>query len=145
MPISIKQAGVWKEAEVHVKHQGIWKRAEVWVKQSGIWKLAGEVAAAIVHVLSPETQNKSGTTGASFFAVSSQVTGGTPTSRSWGLVSASSGSWSFSAPTSANTNINVSGVPAADTATAVVYCDAVVNGVTYRATGTYNYTNTSFG
>ena len=144
MPMSIKHSGVWKEAEVHVKHSGVWKRAEVWVKQSGIWKLAGEVAAAIVHVLSPSVQNKSSTTGASFFAVSSQVTGGTPTSYSWGFVSTTDGAWAISAPTSANTNINVSAVPGTTTATAEVYCDAVVDGVTYRATGIYNYTNTSF-
>lgn len=141
MPMSIKHSGVWKEAEVHVKHSGIWKRAEVWVKQSGIWKLAAEVVS---HLLSPATQSKSGTAASSFFAVSSQVTGGTVTSRSWGLVSATDGSWTFSAPTSANTNINVSAVPGTTTATAEVYCDAVVNGVTYRATGIYNYTNTSF-
>lgn len=144
MPISVKQAGTWKEAEVHVKHSGVWKRAEVWVKQSGAWKLAGEIAAAIVHTLSPSIQNKSSTTGADSFAVSSSVTGGTPSSYSWGFESTVEGTWAISAPTSANTNINVSAVPGTTTATAVVYCDAVVGGVTYRATGTYNYTNTSF-
>lgn len=141
MTFHIKQAGSWKEAEVHVKHAGVWKRAEVWVKQSGIWKLAAAVAS---HVLSPATQSKSSAAASSFFAVSSQVTGGTVTSRSWGLVSSDGGTWSFSAPTGANTNINVAAVPGGTTVTATVYCDAVVGGVTYRATGTYSFTNTSF-
>lgn len=140
MPMSIKHGGVWKEAEVHVKHSGVWKRAEVWVKQSGIWKLS---AAVVSHVMSPATESIVGFGSSGSIPVSSVVTGGTVSSRSWGLVSSDGGSWAFSSNT-ANVNILISDVPASTTVTATIYCDAVVSGVTYRATGTYSFTNTSF-
>lgn len=106
--------------------------------------LYGKSMVTVSHLITPSTQNKIGVTSSSFFALSSGVSGGTVTSRSWGFLSISDGSWAFTNPTGANTNINVSAVPGTTTATAEVYCDAVVGGVTYRATGTYNYTNTSF-
>lgn len=140
MPLSIKQGGVWKEAEVHVKHGGVWKRAEVWVKQSGVWKQAASTEP-VVHTISPSTQSKSGRTANNLFPFTSVVTGGTPTSYSWGILSSSLGNFSVSS-TTANATVNVNSVVVNTTANATIYCDVVVNGVTYRATATCSHTRT---
>lgn len=140
MTFHIKHSGAWKEAEVHIKHSGSWKRAEVFVKQGGVWKQA---ALTVVHELSPQGASASGGSPDYSIQLQSSVTGGTPSSRTWGILSSTSGFWTISGSGSV-VDLNVTGAEPLNEAIVTVYCDAVVGGTTYRAVTTFSYQNTSF-
>lgn len=139
MTFHVKQDGVWKEPEVHVKHEGAWKRAEVWTKVDGVWKQA---AQTVVHIVYPVDPSSSGE--ADFYSVmlTSDVTGGSPSSRTWGILSDFGGFWTIS-PSGANATVNVSDVGSISSASATIYCDAVVGGVTFRSQTTITYQRTA--
>jgi len=140
MPTHVKHGGTWKDGEIYAKHGGAWKRGELWVKQAGTWKLGDEV---VVHVLSPANSVASAANPDYSVGILSSLTGGTVTSRTWGLISPFGGSWSISGSGSSVT-LNINLAEPFTEASVTIYCDAVVDGITYRAQTLATYTNTSF-
>jgi len=140
MPTHVKHGGTWKDGEIYAKQGGAWKRGELWVKQGGTWKLGDEV---VVHTLSPANSVASGASADYNLNILSSVTGGTVSSRTWGLLSPFGGVWAISGSGS-SVNLAISSAESLTEATVTIYCDAVVDGITYRATTLVTYTNTSF-
>lgn len=56
MPLSVRQGGTWKEAQVWVRQGGTWKQADVHVREGGTWKLA---SASVTYTPVPGTYSAS--------------------------------------------------------------------------------------
>ena len=103
--------------------------------------LGRKLVPAITVSIAPASQSLSG-------SVSSQtfnnevitVTGGTPSSYTWGFISPTGGSWTInSGQGTASAAARVTTVVAGEVADATLYCDVVINGVTYRRTAQLTY------
>ena len=142
MPLTIKTGNAWKTASPLVKTGGAWRPAVFWVRTGGVWK-----QVSLTTSISPPKQNASFAGNNHLFApVTVSVSGGSPSSFSWGFLSASGGSFTLdSGQGTASVRARVSSVPAQSIAEAVLYCDMVAGPTTRRLTATVRFTNTSGG
>lgn len=141
MTLSIRDNGAWKTATPQVRDNGTWKPAAVYVRDNGTWKL---VHSPVTLSISPTSRTDTGTLSLHTFAsFTVSVSGGTPTSYTWGFLNDLNGSWTVqSGQGTATAAPKVAEAIDASPYTADFYCDVVVDGTTYRATAPCSYTNT---